>query len=845
MTDSSSSDSTRPSYQRPNTFKLDISTLTELPTKSSKVYRKKYDGSTVVYEDKSNYEHQPLVEDGVGFSKANNSDMSRASTLHSATNNTSGTPKESFCYDSHSVLQSKDNEMASQSQKLDSQEVATSVDSEVNTSDQAIFSTQQYDSILPALVFSEDASFNAKKEGGSGSGKDTSIMVEETIWGDFIYKDITGYRAVLEFLNVYAGRYAHLQSITENTQYNSINPLKYHKIDLDDPNETKVFRMLNPALRIMLFNNVLDQPFFAEPKGQNIWEKWWQAFCDKNDLVVSDQELNLLKTLYCESEYDVITGFKTFREHISFLRAMTFDIDSNQRFSSLYLFPFGIESIYYDAEINSTHAYKLSADTRFFKGTGHILFGMLLRVLNDSKKHFGKEDLLKNINEKLKRKFIEVNPNHHFAPVHDLVRLLSISPEILKTESWKDLDVLSKVDKDYSEKRETVLQLVNDYIGLSTPDFLDTYYDKAFKAKEASIKFLPCNYDELFEQMAQDVDYILGLDTSLFETFDLLNSVMNIYLLRYIIKRSNAVLVEANKIEHVIDKIKELESQGQYSLHQALALALNDLKLKEKSFSMFANHYSYFVIESDLHAKNNEKATQVRLCSQYMYSKIQGPMIQDTAEIYVDYRVKYALLQLIDEKGKSDEPLNLTWNELTQNNFEQYLEEIQDNLLKTMSLVRSGDEQSFKKDIDNKHPQDLNALIKIMQDRTTGRKKDDYNVFYKLAKSIGLLSREGAKSFRFILSDKLLKSLVVVILKKEKYMRDQVFFDELFKRFGIIVNAAAFNQFLANTKASKDFKCDDTNLDANAKSLLRRLIKLNLCEKLPDSSIYYIKNPHY
>lgn len=704
------------------------------------------------------------------------------------------------------------------------------------------------------------------------NSKKTSLAVEENIWGDYIFKDLTGARLVLEFFTIYAGRYIKLSpsdvALQDSNQYQWCSAEE--KKDLT---KTKIYRPINEFLRRMLFNNVLEQKQFTNPSldDRNIWGNWWKEFAHQNP----DQDYEgstlpkMLENLYVQQELqsdsntksDALTkvnAFNKFREHIGFLRALTFDIDTNLRFTSLFLFPFGAEALYFDAGDNKD---SLSINTRFFRGSGQILFAMLQRTLlaEDKQGRQEAEMVLGQIKDKLDSKFIHIATSSHFAAINQLVRLFSISPKLLKKVDMPPDATAAEID----EKLEAFLQ---DQLKRPLQEFV-LACDKDL-AKDTTIKFLPSKNTELelFNNLAKDVAVILDLNTEI-EIFDHLCCIMGLYLLRYTALRAQQVFVEAETLITLTDRIANRCEKENISAAKALYEELEQHPLDEIAQNVSKPKYPYFVVESLI--KGNDNTSQIRQYSIRLYREHFSIMLKECSERYVDYRVRYALLSML-LKQRSDTAhgaeqtegnnwsAGLSWQEIIgKENFGLFLKNGLDYYLlkefNNKSLAKHDPDRFWKQlmqelNSSNNQGLGLDDFIGALQNKVTTRKGDDYRCFTTLGKSIGLISSEGSRGLRFILSDKMLKALVVTTLKDNKYLRDQDFFQQLFDRFGLIIDTKQFEamqrQCAAKGSAQSTALGDNVDFKPNTANFIQRLVSLNLCEKLPDSSITYIKNPY-
>jgi len=184
---------------------------------------------------------------------------------------------------------------------------------------------------------------------------DVSFTVDERIWGHRLYDEQLPHLTLLEFLNV-------LQS-------NLKNPL------LSSPSEKVTYRPQHQIrLRSLLFNN----PYVEVVRARSVsddakWEAWNELFL-QNATGMGDLSFMHLRKAFL--------SFDDFARSIELLRSSAFEVQSNKRWSSKFVFPFGPDALYedlrFDAKANASN------DRRFFARTGELLYLMLSRATRGS-----------------------------------------------------------------------------------------------------------------------------------------------------------------------------------------------------------------------------------------------------------------------------------------------------------------------------------------------------------------------------------------------------------------------------------------------------------------------------
>lgn len=176
------------------------------------------------------------------------------------------------------------------------------------------------------------------------------FAVDEHIWGHRLYDEQLPHLAVLEFLGVLGS--------------NLTDPLAAAPEDRVRYRPQRQIR-----LRSLLFNN----PYVEAVREKAVpdadkWQEWQRLFAlDATGLEDSDME-------YLQAAF---TSFDDFAKAIELLRSSAFEIRSNKRWSSKFVFPFGPDALYEDLRVTAGGA---SNDRRFFARTGELLYLMLCRA---------------------------------------------------------------------------------------------------------------------------------------------------------------------------------------------------------------------------------------------------------------------------------------------------------------------------------------------------------------------------------------------------------------------------------------------------------------------------------
>lgn len=181
--------------------------------------------------------------------------------------------------------------------------------------------------------------------------KEVSFVVDEQIWGHRLYDEQLPHLTVLEFLNV-------LQS-------NLQNPLR-------EPAEGRV--RYRPQHQVRLRNILFNNPYIevvrtSTGSDEQKWARWVELFQD--DATDPPER-------YVGELRQSFTSFDDFARAVELLRTSAFEGQSNKRWSSRFVFPFGPAALYEDLRFDTSG--NGSNDRRFFARTGELLYLMLSRA---------------------------------------------------------------------------------------------------------------------------------------------------------------------------------------------------------------------------------------------------------------------------------------------------------------------------------------------------------------------------------------------------------------------------------------------------------------------------------
>src|SRR5262245_45921210 len=177
------------------------------------------------------------------------------------------------------------------------------------------------------------------------------MWVDEAIWGHRLYDEQSPWMVFLEFLNVFHYEAGKGRALAEPAGPNMLKYRAAHRLHL----------------RNVLFNN----PHLTEirqrfPNENNRWDEWFRR-------------MSAAATGIAHAEFEYLRphfrSFDDFCDTVALIRSTSLEVNSNKRWTSQFVFPYGKDCLYEDLDNNAT-----TNDRRFFGRTGEILYLMLSRA---------------------------------------------------------------------------------------------------------------------------------------------------------------------------------------------------------------------------------------------------------------------------------------------------------------------------------------------------------------------------------------------------------------------------------------------------------------------------------
>lgn len=246
------------------------------------------------------------------------------------------------------------------------------------------------------------------------SNINTDFWVDEAIWGHRLHDEQNPWLTFLEFLGI-------LQSEAEagrpfiEAEYNHLEYYSYNRLHL----------------RNILFNNpyleAVNSEFSTEEER---WEKWLKYITNKCG-GLDNPDFSYLRERFSK--------FGDFVEVVKFLQFNAIERDSNKRWTSKFVFPYGVNCLYQDLDTKG-----IKNDRRFFARTGELLYLMVSRSNKKSEiaEHLTNLGIIDNAYSSKWNKLVGVlQPDTDSSPER---RQKSSNPPYLPYKHLKEFDDLAE-----------------------------------------------------------------------------------------------------------------------------------------------------------------------------------------------------------------------------------------------------------------------------------------------------------------------------------------------------------------------------------------------------------------
>lgn len=178
------------------------------------------------------------------------------------------------------------------------------------------------------------------------------LWIEESIWGHRFYDEQSPWLILMEFLNVLTAEANAGRALLENTP----NTLQYR-----------------PQQQLRLRNILFNSPFLEPIRKLDLsdadkWTTWATQMTRCAGGLPTDTDFITIRNSF--------QSFDEFVRVVRFLRSTALEYESNKRWSSKFVFPFGPNCLYEDLSVRKT---SVTNDRRFFGRSGELLYLMLCR----------------------------------------------------------------------------------------------------------------------------------------------------------------------------------------------------------------------------------------------------------------------------------------------------------------------------------------------------------------------------------------------------------------------------------------------------------------------------------
>lgn len=190
---------------------------------------------------------------------------------------------------------------------------------------------------------------------------DSNLWLDEAIWGHRLYDEQTPWMTLLEMLGVLNARSGEGRAFIEDEGFRGVEYAQTRRL----------------ALRNLLFNNpFLDDTLRRSTDDNERWMRWTERMKGHAEGVGEAIDFSYLREVFpttgaqCDS-------FGDFARVVTLLRSTAIEGDSNKRWTSKFVFPYGPACLFPDLRIDAKGA--ASMDRRFFARTGELVYLMLCR----------------------------------------------------------------------------------------------------------------------------------------------------------------------------------------------------------------------------------------------------------------------------------------------------------------------------------------------------------------------------------------------------------------------------------------------------------------------------------
>ena len=170
-----------------------------------------------------------------------------------------------------------------------------------------------------------------------------TMWVNEAIWGHRLHDEQTPWLAFLEFLNVLQSEREAGRSFTEPDGPNTLSYRPHRRLHL----------------RNVLFNNPRMVAILREnPDDESRWQRWLRDMEENAHGLRDTPDFHFIRSHFASFEDFALTA--------SLLRSTAIEGESNKRWTSKFVFPYGPAALYEDLNVRPT---SITNDRRLFRAS--------------------------------------------------------------------------------------------------------------------------------------------------------------------------------------------------------------------------------------------------------------------------------------------------------------------------------------------------------------------------------------------------------------------------------------------------------------------------------------------
>ena len=541
----------------------------------------------------------------------------------------------------------------------------------------------------------------------------------------------------------------------------------------------------NLRLRQILFNNPkLSQHTHA--LSANKWNEWLQDFAQHYEAPRDSQnqlsgKQDLLPEHFAALRSICRDDFGRFVSLVQVLRAWAIDADKDRQWSTMFLFPFGYEALFWEIDTPD-----LKFQQNLMCGAGQNVFCMLARALAHQTQSATAATLKDRSATTSPVYDLGLTLVQRFFADHNGLNLLAayLGGSMLQEERFSHLLEV--------RERATFEQLQAD---LSLAERVNVV--RQAQLNLIATRFLPYRHLPRYDILLEDFTAISRLDLTKQELFLALGAIGHLHLICYLLEQEQAIL----KMQPTLETVPTVPTEATVADINLIVLVDSAQKTTLRSLSMRR-------LKENQALFHKARTHYIRIHWQQVY-KACFPKLKPQANLkpmaqVVACNVLRAAFDVTKNMG-----FNLDQGKLTKPTAKQ------------VGIITPTNK-----------PLTINDLGEIL----VNDKRDAHmaNLHQSWGRDIGLVTREGAVSYYYSLSDELLYYMVLALVPPERPQPLSHFLSELKRRYHLVIGP--------HEAQDQHYAIEEAEFVANAEQFKRKLQRNNLLINLSDSCDY-VRNP--